>query len=538
MAAAFVQSKYAYASISSATTRTIAFTSSNTGGNVLSLFILWGLVGTPPTIVSVTDTRGNTWLLATSSTAFGGQTSISAYYVLNCGAGANTVTVTFSASASGVMIYAAEHSGVDSFDLGKSLQNTDTFAYSGNFIPIGAGETIVAAEFWNGNGNMSAGAGYVLRQFDTGNVGRNALEDRLSASAGSQQATFNLNLVNCPCLGCLPAQFNVAALVFYKAGSFTSALPFESDARRRIPTIRREPDDQALPRLARSPLLPPEEQRGGRVYVPRSADDALFAIALRALALQDDARRLSPTRRLPDDDAALRPLVKALPAVDDAARRAPSGRPSQEDAPSPLRALGVPTSEEVRRPLVARAPFGQDGSLRPLVRVLPTPEDAARRLSLRRISDDEGPLRPIAKAGLLLDEPKGITKMRPRATEEEEAVSRLPLLSLVALEQESTRPKRLQAREEADAGLTRLPTFTPFLWETYERQGRHTPRAFEADLFPWPPIIPVLPGPPLCLHTSIALALCLAPADGLAARLDADMASALCMHTEALACPR
>lgn len=165
-------------------TANISYGASNTVGNMLFLTIGWYLSGGNPGVVAeITDTQGNQWVPVPydmPSSAFpngqlpGGEV-FRAFYVLNCKAGSNTVTINWTTgvfpphTAGGVNFAGAaiaEYSGVNSFlnvDSGNVGFSTGTStaalsftsaSFTGLAIGYGCSQTYV---------NWTAGSGYTLR---------------------------------------------------------------------------------------------------------------------------------------------------------------------------------------------------------------------------------------------------------------------------------------------------------------------------------------------------------------------------------------
>lgn len=152
---AFVQSKAVGSGTASA-----AYNSNNTAGNCLLAFI-----NTNGTAAVPTDTRGNTWVDSGIGTVLyqANASSIRICYVLNCAAGANTVT-----SAGAFTLHLYEFSGVKTSaatDGSNSSGNNAISASGSNNLTGGAitttvnGDLIFAASGCL-NGPLSAGTGF------------------------------------------------------------------------------------------------------------------------------------------------------------------------------------------------------------------------------------------------------------------------------------------------------------------------------------------------------------------------------------------
>jgi chitodextrinase len=167
----------------------VAFTQAQTAGN-LNIVVV-GFYSSTGTVSSVTDSAGNTYVLAAPLTRQNA-TSQAIYYAKNikaAAAGTNTVTVTFSVSVPYPDIRIAEYAGLDTvspFDATSSGAGFPTTATSGNVtttkpveLLFGAGDT--AGMF------SAAGSGYTLRVITTpdGDI----VEDRVVTSTGTYAAT-------------------------------------------------------------------------------------------------------------------------------------------------------------------------------------------------------------------------------------------------------------------------------------------------------------------------------------------------------------
>lgn len=131
MAPAFVQEKDAQFG-SPITVQTIAYNSNNAVGDMLFAIASWFAATpgpNPTTTCVVIDSQGNTWLPLpiqfTGSTGGGGNSALQAFYALNCKAGANTVTYTFSDVTANLGIAIGEWSGVNAFNNQATPPNGD-----------------------------------------------------------------------------------------------------------------------------------------------------------------------------------------------------------------------------------------------------------------------------------------------------------------------------------------------------------------------------------------------------------------------------
>ncbi|MGA9800313.1 MAG: IPT/TIG domain-containing protein, partial [Terriglobales bacterium] len=184
-AIAFVQVKAATPQTASASVL-VAFTAAQTAGNLNVVAVGWN--DTTSTVTGVTDTRGNTYVLAAGPTAGTGLTQ-SIYYAKNIAAGTNTVTVTFNKAAAFADIRVLEYSGLDT---SNPLDQTAAAAGSGTTASSGAATTTLPNELIFGAGMTSggftgAGTGFTSRIITTPDLDN--AEDRTVSATGSYTAT-------------------------------------------------------------------------------------------------------------------------------------------------------------------------------------------------------------------------------------------------------------------------------------------------------------------------------------------------------------
>jgi glucose/arabinose dehydrogenase/PKD repeat protein len=177
---------------SSQTAVAVAYPSVQTAGDTNIVAIGWN--NTTSTVTSVVDSAGNTYRLAVPKSAANG-VSQAIWYASNIKAavaGANTVTVTFSASTPYVDLRALEYSGLDPanpFDAGASASGNGTSANSGAVTTTGANELILGAGMTGGL--FSAAGTSFTNRIITNDA--DIAEDRIVTTAGSYSATATLN---------------------------------------------------------------------------------------------------------------------------------------------------------------------------------------------------------------------------------------------------------------------------------------------------------------------------------------------------------
>jgi hypothetical protein len=144
----FVQQNYALFSSPPSTVK-VTFTDAQTAGNLNIVVVGWK--DTTATVTSVADSRGNTYTLALGPTQFSGALSQSIYYAANiavAGAGANTVTVTFSTAVNFPDIRIIEFSGVitsSPVDVTAGASGNSATSSSGSAATTNAYDLIIGA---------------------------------------------------------------------------------------------------------------------------------------------------------------------------------------------------------------------------------------------------------------------------------------------------------------------------------------------------------------------------------------------------------
>ncbi len=161
----------------------IPFSSGNTKGNLIVIAVRSG--SSYPLLV--TDTQYNIWTQIDEDV---NGTYLSFWYAPNCAAGANTVTVTWGASASNVYLAIGEYSGVvpvNPLDAHGITTGTSTTPTAPS-IEINIGELVIGYSGDQAGETYSAGANYTLRESDIGV----ALEDVLNVGASNQSSSFGM----------------------------------------------------------------------------------------------------------------------------------------------------------------------------------------------------------------------------------------------------------------------------------------------------------------------------------------------------------
>ena len=171
---------------SSPTTVTVAYTLAQTAGNLNVVVVGWN--DATHTVSSVTDTKGNVYVLAVGPTVQSSTATQSIYYAKNiaaAAAGANSVTVTFNAGAAFPDIRIAEYAGIDPVtpvDGSIGAQGTSASSSSGALTTTNANDLLVAANLVQ-TGTTGAGTSFTRRVITSPDS--DILEDRTVTATGS-----------------------------------------------------------------------------------------------------------------------------------------------------------------------------------------------------------------------------------------------------------------------------------------------------------------------------------------------------------------
>jgi hypothetical protein len=173
-----------------AATETLAFASNNTAGNLLFVSVYWQ--GGATITASVSDSR-NTYTALTPQNPMGSTTVwLQGFYSLNCGAGANTVTASFSgAGGTFVMICIGEWSGVNSFGQGPTPAQGSSATPTSSTITTTSTSLLIGYSGAGGAVSWTAGSGYALLNTVATSVPA-AFEDQLNVASGAASATFSI----------------------------------------------------------------------------------------------------------------------------------------------------------------------------------------------------------------------------------------------------------------------------------------------------------------------------------------------------------
>ena len=188
----FIQSNFATPQTPQ-TTVSVTFTGAQTLGNLNVVVVGWN--DSTASVSSVTDTKGNTYVLAVGPTVQTGVATQAIYYAKNitaAAATANAVTVTFTPAAAFPDIRIAEYSGLDTvntLDVSIGAQGNSTTGNSGPVTTTNANDLLVGANLVQSL-TSGPGTGYTSRTITSpdGDI----LEDRVVTTIGSYNATAPL----------------------------------------------------------------------------------------------------------------------------------------------------------------------------------------------------------------------------------------------------------------------------------------------------------------------------------------------------------
>jgi len=174
----------------------VVYTGAQTSGNLNVVVVGWN--DSTASVSTVTDSLGNNYAVAASPIVQAGVASQAIYYAKNiaaAGAGANTVTVTFTTAARHPDIRIAEYSGLDPLnplDTAVGAQGSTTASSDSGFVVTGNPNDLLVGANTVQASTTSAGTGYTSRGITAdGDI----LEDQVVSTSGSYSATAALNTV-------------------------------------------------------------------------------------------------------------------------------------------------------------------------------------------------------------------------------------------------------------------------------------------------------------------------------------------------------
>ena len=173
----------------------VKYTAAQNAGDLNVVAIGWN--DSTSSVVSVTDSNHNTYLVAATATASTGNGTQVIYYAQNiaaAAAGANTVTVTFSTTVPWPDVRIVEYSGIASssaLDVSVGASGTSISPSSGAVATTNPNDLLVGANYI-GAGFAAVGSGYTQRLVT--NPDDDLVEDRTVTATGSYGASSTENI--------------------------------------------------------------------------------------------------------------------------------------------------------------------------------------------------------------------------------------------------------------------------------------------------------------------------------------------------------
>jgi fibronectin type 3 domain-containing protein len=171
----------------------VKFAAAQSAGDLNVVAVGWN--DSTATVVSVADTSGNTYTRAVGPTVISGMLSQSIYYaknILSAGAGANSVTVTFSAAAIYPDIRILEYNGADPnspVDVTAAATGNSATSNSGSVTTTNATDLLFGANTVQTT-TLAAGSGFTSRLLTSPDG--DMAEDSMVTASGSYSATAPL----------------------------------------------------------------------------------------------------------------------------------------------------------------------------------------------------------------------------------------------------------------------------------------------------------------------------------------------------------
>jgi hypothetical protein len=169
------------------------YASAQSAGDLNVVIVGWN--DSTSTVTSITDTSGNSYVAAVGPVSISGTATQRIYYAANikaAAAGANTVTVTYSASVVWPDVRIIEYSGISTsspFDVGVSASGTGTAINSGAVTTTNANDLLVASDYV-ANVTSAADPTYVQRFLSAGGE---TVEDKTVTATGAYSAAATQN---------------------------------------------------------------------------------------------------------------------------------------------------------------------------------------------------------------------------------------------------------------------------------------------------------------------------------------------------------
>jgi uncharacterized protein YciI len=235
---------------SSLTSVPVKYTGAQTAGHLNVVIVGWNDASAQ--VKSLTDSKGNVYHLAVGPTVHtgSGPASQSIYYakdILAATAGANTVTVTFTAAAFYPDIRILEYSGVDSVtpvDVSAAATGNSTTSSSGAVITKNANDLLVGANVVS-TGTTGPGSGLTKRLLTSdGDI----VEDRVVTATGSLSASAPLSSQGAW----------VMQMVAFRAASSSTSSSGSTPTPKPSPTPTPKPSPTPTPKPTPSPTPTPK----------------------------------------------------------------------------------------------------------------------------------------------------------------------------------------------------------------------------------------------------------------------------------------
>ena len=186
-------------SLSSVTTLSKAFTSNNTAGDLIIVWVGWQ---SSITTAAVTDSAGNVYQPLSIVEFLNIPLRAQIFYARNILAGANTVTLTLTGPDPDVTLSIHEYAGVDPVNpldgearLNNLIAGTNAQPQSGSVTTTQASDLLFGVAYDDrsfGSETWTEGSGWALRQSNS----MSGTEDMIATSTGSYSATFTVSIAN------------------------------------------------------------------------------------------------------------------------------------------------------------------------------------------------------------------------------------------------------------------------------------------------------------------------------------------------------
>ena len=178
---------------SSGTSASVAFNSSTSAGGWIGVVIR---AGAQSEAFTVTDTNGNTYRKAFQLNQTGDQDTLAVFYAENIAAGANTITVADTISAT--LRFAILDTGVatsNSLDVTVFAQGQSASPNSSNATTSSNGDLLLGAIMTANPASFSAGSGYTIEESVPAEPSAKLIaEDQIQTTAGSVSASATLGV--------------------------------------------------------------------------------------------------------------------------------------------------------------------------------------------------------------------------------------------------------------------------------------------------------------------------------------------------------